>query len=90
MSGQMKTMLDRSNPLFTTDYSFRDIYFISTAAEDSDETPARAVSGLQGWIDCYENARLAGTVFGGGANDRGEIRNSPDKLKEAYNMGKAV
>lgn len=52
--------------------------------------PARAVSGLQGWIDCYENARLAGTVFGGGANDRGEIRNFPDKLKEAYSMGKAV
>lgn len=90
MSGQMKTMLDRSNPLFTTDYSFRDIYFISTSAEDGDEVPARAVSGLQGWIDCYENARLAGTVFGGGANDRGEIRNFPDKLKEAYSMGKAV
>lgn len=90
MSGQMKTILDRSNPLFTTDYSFRDIYFISTAAEDGDEVPARAVSGLQGWIDCYENARLAGTVFGGGANDREEIRNFPDKLKEAYSMGKAV
>ena len=25
MSGQMKTMLDRGNPLYTTDYAFRDV-----------------------------------------------------------------
>ena len=35
MSGQMKTMLDRGNPLFTTDYAFRDVYFIAAAAEDA-------------------------------------------------------
>ncbi len=34
MSGQMKTMLDRGNPLYTTDYKFRDVYFLSSAAED--------------------------------------------------------
>ena len=90
MSGQMKTMLDRSNPLFTADYAFRDIYMLSTAAEDGAEVPERAVSGLQGWINCYEQARLAGTVFGGGVNERGEIRQHPEKLREAYEMGRAV
>ena len=33
MCGQMKTMLDRSNPLFSADYAFRDIYLLSAAAE---------------------------------------------------------
>ena len=37
MCGQMKTLLDRLNPLYSTDYSFRDIYMIATAAEN-DET----------------------------------------------------
>ena len=34
MSGQLKTLLDRANPLYTTDYHFRDIYFLSSAAEE--------------------------------------------------------
>ena len=29
MCGQMKTLLDRLNPLYSTDYSFRDIYMLS-------------------------------------------------------------
>ena len=28
MSGQMKTMLDRGNPLYSADYAFRDIYAV--------------------------------------------------------------
>ena len=33
MCGQMKTMLDRANPLFPADYAFRDIYLLASAAE---------------------------------------------------------
>ena len=38
--GQLKTLLDRTNPLFPSDYAFRDVYLLATAA-DGDE---RAVS----------------------------------------------
>lgn len=89
MSGQMKTMLDRANPLYSADYAFRDIYMLSTAAEDEESVPNRAVSGLEGWIACFEKARLAGTLFCGGVNNIGDITENP-KLKEAYNMGKSV
>ncbi len=54
MSGQMKTLIDRMNAMYPKDYRFRDVYFLTTAAEDGEETPKRAESGLQGWIDCYE------------------------------------
>ena len=33
----------------------------------------KATSGLMGWIDCFEKAKLAGTVFAGGVNDMGDI-----------------
>ena len=89
MSGQMKTLLDRGNPLYTSDYAFRDIYMLSTAADDDADTPNRAVSGLEGWIACFEKARLAGTVFCGGVSGVGEIAGNP-KLKEAYEMGRNV
>ena len=89
MSGQMKTMLDRANPLYSSDYSFRDIYFFSAAAEDAEGVDSRAIEGLKGWIECFEKATLAGTVFGGGVNNIGDIEGHPS-LQEAYEMGKNV
>ena len=89
MSGQMKTMIDRANSLYPRDYRFRDVYLLSVAAEDEEETDERAVSGLQGWIDCFERAEFAGKVFAGGVNDRGEIEGHK-ALSEAFEMGRAV
>lgn len=86
MSGQMKTLLDRANSLYDSDYKFTDIYMLTAAAEDGENTPDRAVSGLTGWIDCFARASLAGTVFSGGVNDEGEIEGHP-AIKEAYEMG---
>lgn len=89
MSGQMKTMLDRANPLFPSDYAFRDIYLLTAAAEDDPETPEGAVHGLQGWISCVEKAHLAGSVFAGGVTNEGEIEGHP-ALKTAFEMGSRV
>lgn len=89
MSGQMKTMLDRSNPLYSSDYAFRDVYFLSAAAENEEDVPKRAISGLEGWIECFPKAHLAGTVFAGGVNGVGEIKGHP-ALEQDYEMGKRV
>lgn len=89
MSGQMKTMIDRANSLFPRDYQFRDVYLLSVAAEDDEETDARAVSGLNGWIDCFEHARFAGKVFAGGVDAPDAIEGHP-ALKEAYELGKTI
>lgn len=89
MAGQMKTLLDRANSLYDSDYKFQDIYMLSTAAEDEEGVDARAVGGLEGWIACFERARLAGTVFAGGVDGAGTITGHP-VLREAYDMGKNV
>ena len=87
--GQMKTMLDRANPLFPADYRFRDIYLLAAAAEEDQHTVDGAVTGLQGWIDCFEKAHLSGTVFAGGVTSVGEVQGHP-ALKQAYELGRNV
>lgn len=59
---------------------------LTTAAENDRSVPEKAVSGLNGWIDCFEKTALAGTVFAGGVSDAGEIEGHP-ALKDAYDMG---
>lgn len=90
MSGQMKTLLDRCNPLYTTDYKFRNVYLLSTAVEDEEYVPEKAASGLQGWIDCFEKASFAGSLFCGGVNERGEAEKHAEELKKAYEFGKTL
>ena len=90
MSGQMKTLLDRLNPLYPSDYRFRKVYMISTAAEDEEYVPEKAVSGLQGWVDCFEKAEFAGSLFCGGISDPGEADRKDTEKNEAYQFGKAL
>ena len=47
------------------------------------------VRGVQGWIDCFSDVRLAGAVYGIGAEEAGSIRETP-AFGEAYQMGKSV
>ncbi len=89
MSGQMKTLIDRMNAMYEQDYQFRDVYLLTTAAEDEEQTPKRAETGLSGWIDCYPKCHLAGMLFCGGVNNAREIEGNP-KLKEAYDMGNRI
>ena len=87
MSGQMKTLLDRSNPLFPSDYAFRDIYLLATAADSAESSMDGAVKGLEGWIACFEKAALRGVVRGTGADGAGTILQVPAALKSAFELG---
>lgn len=89
VSGQMKTMIDRSNPVYGTDYKFRDVYLLASAAEDEPTTADGAVTALKGWVACFERSRLAGVVFAGGVNERGDIAGHPS-LAKAYEAGRSV
>lgn len=89
MCGQMKALLDRANPLYSSDYRFRDIYLLASAAEEDPHTIDRAVWGLEGWISCFEKARFAGSVFAGGVTAVGEIKGHP-ALEKARAMGASI
>ena len=89
MSGQMKTLLDRANSLFDSDYAFRQVFLLTAAAEEEEQVPERAIAGLEGWVECFPRASLAGAVFAGGLNGEGEIAGHPS-LKKAYDRGAAI
>lgn len=89
MCGQMKTMLDRANPLFPSEYVFRDVYLLGAAADEDKHAMDGVMKGLSGWIACFPKSKLAGTVFGGGVTSAGEIANHP-ALDEVRKMGASV
>ena len=89
VSGQLKTMLDRANPLFDTDYAFTKAYLLATAAEDGSETVEGSVKAVQGWVDCFPQCQLVETVFAGGVNDIGDIIGH-QALERAYQIGKEI
>ena len=87
MSGQMKTLLDRMNPLYPSEYSFRNIYMLSVAADDDPKTPDKALNGLQGWADCFEKSDICGSLFCGGISDPAEAVKKEEALEKAYKFG---
>ena len=87
---QMKILLGRLNPLYSSDYAFRDIYMIAMAAEDEESAFEKAYNGLQGWVDCFEKAELKGIVAGAGIGDANDALNHNDVMKNAYDLGRSL
>ena len=90
LCGQLKTLLDRCNPLYPSDYRFRDVYLITASAEDGDEVYQKAKAGMQGWVDCFERAKLVRVLSGGGLSDPADAEKSGEYLKAAYELGKNI
>ena len=90
MCGQLKTLLDRSNPMYYAGhYRFRDVYLLTAAAWRDEEVTKRAAITLGGWLACLPKARLVGTVFAGGVEGPGAVEGHP-ALAEARRMGESV
>ncbi len=89
MSGQMKTMIDRSNSLYGSNNKFRDIYLLACAAENHPSAIEGTIAGLKGWIACHGGTKLKGVIKGLGVYEVGAIENKP-QLNEAFEMGKNV
>ena len=87
--GQMKTFIDRTVPRYT-EISDKDFYFIMTAADPEKANLERTLETFRGFTeDCLDGAREAGIIYGTGAWNIGEIKNTPS-YEEAYKMGKEI
>lgn len=89
MTGQLKTFLDRLNPLFSKENSFKDIYVLMSAAEDEDSAMDGTINGVQCWIDCFSGVAIKEVLRGIGLTDPRDI-DKTDFKRQAYEMGKAV
>ena len=89
VSGQLKTFLDRLNPLFPRENKFRDVYLVATCADIENSAFEGTVKAVEGWIECFEGVKLAGTVLCPGVTDVGDV-NDKEELETAYEAGKNV
>lgn len=89
MDAQLKTLIDRTVPRYL-EISSKDFYFIVTAADTQQSNLERTVEGLRGFTaECLEGAAEKGVIYGSGAWQKGEIRQTP-AIIEAYEMGLSV
>lgn len=90
MAGQMKTLLDRSNPAYPASPVFRDVYLLAAAADKDERAFDGTVKGLHGWVDCFEQARLVGVVTAAGVDTLGAIESRTSVVNRARLMGSGV
>ena len=89
VSGQLKTFLDRLNPLYGLSNKFREIYLLATCADSSKSAMDGAIKCVEGFVDCFDNVRLAGVVYGTSADEKDWAKTSP-VIKQAYDMGSNI
>jgi multimeric flavodoxin WrbA len=88
MSGQMKTLIDRTYSRYLA-ISNKEMYFIMTAADSRMQAMERTLEGFRGFTSCLEGAKEKGIIYGTGAWNLGDIIGLP-AMKQAYEMGKAI
>lgn len=88
IDAQLKTLIDRCVARYT-EMKGKELYFILTAAEKSEEAFEGSLACLRGFRDCLDGAVEKGYILGGGAWKVGEIK-STDAFIEAFKMGKGV
>lgn len=89
VSGQLKTFIDRLNPLYSRENKFKEAYLLATSAEDDDSAMDGSVKDVQGWVDCFDGVELKGVLRATGVNDVGDVKRT-DYPRKAYEMGKNV
>ena len=67
----------------------KDFWLIMTAAENNRENMRPVVEGFRGFLNCLDDAREKGIIYGLGAWKAGEITTMP-AMQEAYNAGKSI
>lgn len=88
MAGQMKTLIDRIC-FFYTELKNKEFYYIMTSADGDKSAMQRAEVEFGGLMDCLDNPKEKGIIYGVGAWQKGDIVGTK-AMKEAYEMGKNV
>lgn len=85
VNGQIKSMMDRTLPRYL-EMKNKEFYFIVTAATTDKKAMATTISCFRGFLDCLENPKEKGIIYGTGSWQRDDIQSMPI-VKEAYTAG---
>lgn len=88
MDAQMKTLIDRTVAKYIKIIN-KDFYFIVTAADSNKQALERTIEGFRGFMDCLDDAKEKGVIYGTGVWQKGDVLNT-DLMMQAYEMGKSL
>lgn len=86
VNAQLKALWDRTYSQITT-WRDKTVYFITAGAAPNASYFDHIVKGVEHYVGCFENVRLAGTVLGLGAMGKGQVKDS-EAMQQAYLMGR--
>ena len=87
MSGQMKTLIDRTLPRYR-EMQDKDLYFIATAAAGQ-RAMERTMEGLEGFADCLPGAKVREEIYGAGAYQKGDVLDTK-AMAQAFESGRNI
>ena len=88
LSGQMKTFLDRCNPLYGR-MKGKTFYFILTMTDKDKSNMERVFDAFEGFTMCFDDITPGGRVYGAASDAKGAVVDTP-AYKDAYMLGKEV
>lgn len=88
VDAQLKAVIDRSVARWT-EVKNKEFYYIVTAADEEKESAETTLACFRGYADCVEGAKEMGVIYGMGAHEKGEVRET-SAMQTAYEVGKAV
>ena len=89
MCAQLKTVIDRCVARWT-EIANKDLYYITTAAEEDEDTMDGTIACMHGFAMCIDGYYEKGTLYGKGVSEKGEVVNRPELMQIAYEMGMSV
>ena len=88
IDAQLKVVIDRTVARWT-EVKNKEFYYIVTCADEEKTSAETTLACFRGYADCVDGAVEKGVIYGVGAYQKGEVKNTP-AFKEAYDMGLKV
>ena len=86
---QLKAVIDRCVARWR-EIANKDLYYIATAAEADEDTLDTTLACFHGFAMCIDGYEEKGTLYGKGVYEKGEVKNRPELMTIAYEMGQSV
>ncbi len=88
IDAQMKTLIDRFTPIWMN-LRNKEMYYIMTAAEDTEWVMDCTLECFRGLAKCLKNSVEKGVIEAKGVRDKGDVVGTV-YMQQAYEMGKLV
>ena len=89
ISAQLNAVIDRCVARWT-EIANKDLYYITTAMEEEDDTMDGTIACFHGFAMCIDGYYEKGTLYGRGLGDKHDVEGRPEYLTIAYEMGNSI